>query len=88
MPTIAPPGPIYNGTTTPVLAAEDLSSGHPDSCSYRRRFGLIIPATNTIMESELWSILAKNRENGLDGIGLHTSTVLTPSHTARSWRCM
>ena len=78
MPTIAPPGPIYNGATTPVLAAEDLSSGHPDSCSYRRRFGLIIPATNTIMESELWSILVKNRENGLDGIGLHTSTVLTP----------
>jgi maleate isomerase len=78
MPTIAPPGPIYNGATTPVLAAEDLSSGHPDSCSYRRRFGLIIPATNTIMESELWSILVKNRGNGLDGIGLHTSTVLTP----------
>jgi len=78
MPTIAPPGPIYNGVTTPVLKAEDLSSGQPDSCSYSRRFGVIIPATNTIMESELWSILVKNRENGLDGIGLHTSTVLTP----------
>jgi maleate isomerase len=78
MPSIAPPGPIYNGKPTDFFDAAKLSGGHPDACSYRRRFGLIIPATNTTMESELWNILARNCDNGLDGIGLHTSTVLTP----------
>ena len=78
MPSIAPPGPIYNGKVTSAFSAAELSKGHPDACSYRRRIGLLIPATNTAMEHELWSILVKNRENGLDGIGLHTSTVLTP----------
>jgi len=78
MPSIAPPGPIYNGEPTKIFDIAKLSDGHPDACSYRRRFGLIIPATNTSMENELWSILVQNRDNGLDGIGLHTSTVLTP----------
>lgn len=78
MPSIAPPGPIYNGEPTDVFNVAKLSDGHPDACSYRRRFGLIIPATNTTMESELWNILVRNRDNGLDGIGLHTSTVMTP----------
>jgi hypothetical protein len=78
MPSIAPPGPIYNGEPTDVFNVAKLSDGHPDACSYRRRFGLIIPATNTTMESELWNILVRNRDDGLDGIGLHTSTVMTP----------
>lgn len=78
MPSIAPPGPICNGEPTDLFDVAELSDGHPDACSYRRRFGLLIPATNTTMESELWNILVQNRDNGLDGIGLHTSTVLTP----------
>jgi maleate isomerase len=78
MPSIAPPGPIYNGEPTDLFDVAKLSDGHPDACSYRRRFGLIIPATNTTMESELWNIIVRNRDNGLDGIGLHTSTVMTP----------
>lgn len=78
MPSIAPPGPIFNGEPAKLFDGARLSNGHPDACSYRRRFGLIIPATNTTMESELWSILVQNRDNGLAGIGLHTSTVLTP----------
>lgn len=78
MPSIAPPGPIYNGEPTKIFDIAKLSDGHPDACSYRRRFGLLIPATNTTMESELWNILVQNRDNGLDGIGLHTSPVLTP----------
>ena len=41
-----------------------LTDGHPDACSYRRRFGLLIPTTNTTMESELSNILVQNRENG------------------------
>lgn len=59
MPSIAPPGPIYNGKNTEVLSTEELSNGHPDSCSYRRQFGLLVPATNTIMEHELWDILIR-----------------------------
>ncbi len=41
-----------------------LTDGHPAACSYRRRFGLIIPATNTTMESELWNSIVRNRDNG------------------------
>jgi len=78
MPSIAPPGPICNGEPTDLFDVAELSDVHPDACSYRRRFGLLIPATNTTMESELWNILVQNRDNGLAGIGLHTSTVLTP----------
>jgi maleate isomerase len=47
-------------------------------CSHRRRFGLLVPATNTTMESELWTILVRNRDRGLDGVGIHTSPVRTP----------
>lgn len=78
MPAIAPSGPVFNGEPNKLLDVDRLSAGHPDACSYRRRFGLLIPATNTTMESELWNILVKNRDNGLGGIGLHTSPVLTP----------
>jgi maleate isomerase len=78
MPAIAPPGPVLNGEPTTAFDVAKLSSGHPDACSHRRRFGLLIPATNTTMESELWNIVVRNREHGLDGVGLHTSPVLTP----------
>ena len=78
MPAIAQAGPIYNGAPAPLFDVAQLSAGHPDVCSHRRRFGLLIPATNTTMESELWTILVRNRDNGLDGVGLHTSPVLTP----------
>ncbi len=78
MPAIAPTGPIYNGAPAPLFDVAQLSAGHPDVLSHRRRFGLLIPATNTTMESELWTILVRNRDNGLDGVGLHTSPVLTP----------
>lgn len=32
------------------------SSGYPDVRSFRRKFGLVIPATNTSMEHELWGV--------------------------------
>ena len=52
---------------------------YPDARSFRQRFGLLIPATNTTMEHELWSIIFANQErDGLAGVGLHTSPVLTP----------
>jgi maleate isomerase len=52
---------------------------YPDARSFRQRFGLLLPATNTTMEHELWSIIFANQEQGvLAGVGLHTSLVLTP----------
>jgi hypothetical protein len=48
----------------------------------------VIPATNTTMESELWNILVQNRDNGLGGIGLHTSTVLTPKPVLHAGRLL
>lgn len=78
MPTFAQTGPLLDGETASMFDVAALSAGHPDACSSRRRFGLLIPATNTVMESELWTILVRNREHGLDGIGLHTSVVSTP----------
>jgi maleate isomerase len=52
---------------------------YPDARSYRMKFGLIVPATNTSMEHELWGIVFRNQgAGGLRGVGLHTSPVLTP----------
>lgn len=52
---------------------------YPDARSYRHRFGLLVPATNTTMEHELWSIIFANPgERGLAGVGIHTSPVVTP----------
>ena len=52
------------------------TDGHPDACSYRRRFGLLIPATNTTMESGPSSILVQNRENGFTTPVLHAGRLL------------
>lgn len=77
MPAIASPGVIYNGKKAEGFTAIDQTIGHPDVRSFRRKFGLIIPATNTSMEHELWTIIGKNPEV-LRGVGLHTSNVVTP----------
>jgi hypothetical protein len=50
--------------STATLNQGSAIDGHPDACSYRRRFGLLIPATNTTMESELANMLVQNSENG------------------------
>jgi maleate isomerase len=79
MPAIAAPGVIYDGQ--PVAGFERLGAarGYPDVRSFRRKFGLVIPATNTTMEHELWDIVFRNqRPDGLQGVGLHTSNVITP----------
>lgn len=78
MPAISPEGPVLDGARALGFDAAALSAGHPDACSHRRRFGLLLPATNTTMESELWTILVRNRDRGLDGVGIHSSPVLTP----------
>lgn len=53
-----------------------LTEGHPDAGSHRRRFGLLIPATNTTMESEFSNILVQNRENGFSAPVLHAGRLL------------
>jgi len=78
MPSILPSGPVLNGEPADGFDVATLSAGHPDACSHRRRFGLLIPATNTTMESELWNVTVRNRDHGLDGVGIHTSLVRTP----------
>lgn len=78
MPALAPPGVVHNGKQAENYGEIDSSRGYPDVRSFRRKFGLIIPATNTSMEHELWSIIFKNQgPRGLRGVGLHTSNVIT-----------
>lgn len=56
-----------------------------DATSFRHRFGLILPATNTSMEHDLWRIIFANQGRGaLRGVGLHTTAVMTPSPSLRT----
>jgi maleate isomerase len=80
MPALAAPGVILNGEQAARFEIIDPGIGHPDVRSFRRKFGLIVPATNTSMEHELWSIIFANQgPRGLRGVGLHTSNVVTPN---------
>lgn len=79
MPALAPPGVIHNGRRAEGFGEIDAARGYPDVRSFRTKFGLIIPATNTSMEHDLWSIIFKNQgPRGLKGVGLHTAPVITP----------
>ena len=79
MPALAPPGIVHNGRPADAFGGIDSSRGYPDVRSFRRKFGLVIPATNTSMEHELWSLIGQNPgPGGLQGVGLHTSNVVTP----------
>ena len=77
MPSITPPGIVKDGKPLPDFQMMT-TPGNPDVRSYRRKFGLLIPATNTSMEHELWSIIFNNQLNGLDGVGIHVANILTP----------
>lgn len=80
MPAIAPPGVIYNGQAAAGFGEIGATRGYPDVRSFRRKFGLVIPATNTSMEHELWGLIFRNQgPAGLQGVGLHTTNVITPS---------
>jgi maleate isomerase len=76
MPLLAGTGVIHDGKPAPGFGVIDGARGYPDVRSYRRKLGLLIPATNTSMEHELWTVIAGNR--ALDGVGLHTVNVVTP----------
>jgi maleate isomerase len=79
MPAIASSGVVHGGNRAAHFGVIDSSRGYADVRSFRRKFGLVIPATNTSMEHELWSIIFRNQDpDGLRGVGLHTSSVVTP----------
>ena len=70
---------VLNGKPVTGFAFET-NKKFPDGKSFKRKFGLLIPGTNTSMEYELWSIIFNNQES-LEGIGLHTSNIYTPKFT-------
>lgn len=78
MPALAAPGVIVNGEPASNFGTIDPSRGYADARSFRRKFGLIVPATNTSMEHDLWRIVFRNPDR-LAGVGLHSTTVATPS---------
>ncbi len=79
MPSLAPPGIVQDGKKVDGFGKIGNGRGYPDVRSFRRKFGLLIPATNTSVEHELWSIIFNNPgANGLDGVGIHTTNVETP----------
>jgi maleate isomerase len=80
IPYIVAPGVIHDGDPAPGFGSiSSASHGCPDTLSFRRRFGLLVPATNTIMEHELWGMIFANQgPDALRGIGIHTTTVSIP----------
>ena len=80
IPSIANPGVIHDGIPAEGFGRiGSASHGYQDTLSFRRRFGLLVPATNTIMEQELWGMIFANQgPNELRGVGIHTTTVSIP----------
>jgi maleate isomerase len=69
---------VKNGELYPDIQFDN-TNGFPDSLSFKRKFGLLIPVTNTVMEHELWRIIFNNQgPEGLDGVGIHTANIQTP----------
>lgn len=70
---------IYLPTGGVTSLADLAPTTYPDCRSFQRKFSLLLPATNTTMEHELWSIIFANQgSHELAGVGLHTSPVMTP----------
>jgi maleate isomerase len=85
MPALAAPGVIINGAPAGSFGVIGSSRGYPDVRSFRRKFGLLVPATNTSTEHELWSIIFRNQgPQALSGIGIHTVGVVTPRPILKS----
>ena len=84
-PELALSGVMYNGQAALGVGEFNADVAYPDVAEFRRKFGLLIPVTNTSMEHELWSIIgAYPGPNGLAGIGLHTANVVTPKPQLRT----
>lgn len=80
VPVIAASGMNFHGKPIPSFNALDSTRIYPNVRSHKRKFGLLLPATNTTMEHELWSLICRNNsDDKLNGVGIHTTNVLTPS---------
>jgi maleate isomerase len=78
-------GVVLDGAGVPAFARIGDGRAYPNAKSFRHKFGLIVPATNTTMEHDLWSIVFRNQgARGLRGVGFHTSNVVTPSAALRT----
>ena len=78
-PIFSEDGIYFNGKFIPKYGNIDRNAYHQDPLHQHKKFGLIVPATNTTMEKEIWSILINNHDvESLRGIGFHTSNVVTP----------
>lgn len=82
MPALAPGGAVHDGASIGAFGI-DPAKTHPDVRSFRKKFGVLIPATNTSVEHELWRIIFDNSE-ALAGVGLHTTPVATPRPVLRT----
>ncbi len=82
MPEIGPGGVVHDGKGIGAFGI-DSARGYPDVRSHKKKLGLLLPATNTSMEHELWRIIFDNR-GALDGVGLHTTPILTPRPVLRT----
>ncbi len=82
MPEIAASGIVHDGRAIGPFGI-DASVGLADVLSFQRKFGLLVPATNTSMEHELWQILLHNA-TALAGVGLHTTGISTPRPQLRN----
>ncbi|MDX2010617.1 MAG: hypothetical protein SFW67_10520 [Myxococcaceae bacterium] len=76
MPVLSPGGVVHDGVSLGAFGI-DPTRHHPDVRSFRLKVGVLVPATNTSVEHELWRIIFDNRE-ALAGVGLHTTPVSTP----------
>ncbi len=78
MTNITPGRFVKNGVPAPEFKLDN-SKALPDVLSFNRKFGLLIPVTNTTTEHELWSIILNNQQpGGLEGVGIHTTNIQTP----------
>lgn len=72
-------GIYYNGDFLDDYAHIDRKIYHRDPLHTGKKFALIVPATNTTMEKEIWNVLMNNHAvKSLQQIGFHTSNVLIP----------
>lgn len=79
MPALAEPGVIVDGRPAQGFGLIGQARGYPDARAFRRKFGLIVPATNTSTAHDLWSIIFRNQgPSALSGVGLSTVGVITP----------
>ncbi|HEX5748845.1 MAG TPA: hypothetical protein VFZ09_21575 [Archangium sp.] len=82
VPALGPAGVVHDGRDLGPFGI-DPAVRYPNVRSHRRKFGVLLPATNTTVEHELWRLILDNRA-ALDGVGLHATPVSTPRPVLRT----